>query len=179
MTHFATNLTKRASLPVASRFRYIDPSTDQEFVGEAEISEHGFNEEYEGYKTYQEATILNLWLIDGLANATKVDFFDFERWFQVHLEAAAIEQHNNQTGDYIGLPTDWEIVKVNAITCVLNVETAHPLPTGAPLIGSKLESVTPLHMPGKNAYVISSLLPPSDAVAEVMRLAKLVHATFS
>lgn len=168
MTHFV-NLPTPAKQPIAtSRFRYIDPETDIEYRGEAEIST---DNERGGY-AYQDARILKMWAIDFI-EVTEVYPEHLPDSLILEIEAAAVQQYNTPPTLPIETPEDWEMVKVEKITCVLNISTKNPLPTCAPAPGSKLESITPLHITGQNAYVITSTLPPSDAIAEIRRIARI------
>lgn len=166
------HLSSAKTTPAVSRFRYVDPLTDIEYRGEAHITRRGFDEKYEGGSVYFDACIQRIWRID-LADCAEISLKTVPASLILDIEAVAIEQYINPPSQPIELPTDWEVVKVERITCVLNVVTKNPLPAGLPTIGSALESVTPLHIPGQNAYVITSLLPPSDAIAAIRRMAEI------
>lgn len=170
-------MTKTTPASTTVRFRYIDPATDQEYVGEAAISTQHFNEEYEGGETHQDASILNVWHVDDLGNCTRVN--RMERWFEIHLEAAAIEQHNYPPAMPVQLPADWDedgLVIVTKVTAVMNITTKHPLPSCAPGSSEKIQSVTPLHIVGENSYVVSTTCPPSEAIAELRKMAGYLQA---
>ena len=158
-----------------SRFRYIDPQTDQEYRGEAVIYREGFNEEYEGGQSVYAADILRVWQVSGI-EAPELHPADLQPLLRTKIEERALEQYHTPPPRRIDIPTDWDdLVEVEKIQCVINVRTKRPIPSGAPgLAPGCIDSITPLHIQGENAYVVSSTAPPSDTISAIRRL--LQHA---
>lgn len=167
-----TKSSKQTSETVA--FRYIHPITDQEYVGQARISWQGFNEDYEGGESVRIVDLINVWHVDDLGGHTKQE--KFERWFEIQLEAAAEFAYLYPPAKPVLLPADWDeenLVVVTKVQAVMNVTTKNPLPTSAPGFSEKIDSVVPLHIPGENAYVITTTCPPSEAIEAIRKMAKL------
>lgn len=167
-----TKSSKQASETVA--FRYIDPVTDQEYVGKAAISQNGFNEDYEGGVVYYEVSILDVWHVDDLGNCTIQR--DIAEWLEVKLELAAEFAYLYPPAKPVLLPADWdesEMVLVTKIQSVINVTTKNPLPTSAPGFSEKIDCVVPLHIPGENSYIVTATCPPSEAIEAIRKMAKL------
>ena len=167
-----TKSSKQTSKTVA--FRYIDPVTDQEYVGEARISWQGFNEDYEGGQSVRIVDLINVWHVDDLGNCTIQR--DMAHWFEIQLEAAAEQHYLYPPAKPVLLPADWDednLVVVTKVQAVMNITTKFPLPSGAPGLSEKIDGITPLHIPGENAYVITTTCPPSEAIEAIRKMAKL------
>lgn len=107
MTHFV-NLPTPAKQPIAtSRFRYIDPETDIEYRGEAEIST---DNEQGGY-AYQDANILRVWAI-GIIDIEEIEVHNLPTPLILEIEAKAVEQYNNPPALQIEIPSDWQDLEI-------------------------------------------------------------------
>lgn len=107
MTHFVNLPTPAKEKIATSRFRYIDPETDIEYRGEAEIS----TDNDQGGYVYQDARILSVWAI-GIIDIEKIEPYKLPAALSLEIEAKAVEQYNNPPNLPIEIPSDWQDLEI-------------------------------------------------------------------